>query len=113
MLQADRIVELRDAGYKDDSRLPDLFALADNTITDKVSGQAREQAKALFALHYITLADRQSKGSAGNINNISEGDLSIGFQSPSVDNSYNQTSYGLELQDIIEKYIVGVQTRYM
>jgi len=79
-------------------------------------GDKYEYAVALRAAHTLTLSNLASSGvssgGSGGITSKREGDLSISFggtSSTGVSGDLGQTSYGVELQNLIDGNILGIR----
>ena len=91
----------------------DHITLARQRTSSSCFGDKYNYAVALRAAHTLTLANLSSStgGGAGQISSIREMDRSITFYKTGSNNSSSQgllaTSYGVELQDMINNNILG------
>lgn len=120
-----QIIDARAPQYSTFSRKSEYIDLSKLMTSTTAFGNRYEYAVALRVLHMIALEnqrggsdpDSSGTGQAGAINSESEGQLSRGFSvSGSLQSQFgdlSQTSYGLELIDIIRSSIFPARTRLM
>ena len=78
--------------------------------TGNVYRDKRNYAVALLAAHTLTVSAR--RGAAGDVNNVSEGQLSIGYGrvNPMGDQQLETTSYGAELVRLRKQMVMSART---
>jgi hypothetical protein len=124
VLDATQVISWRAKKYEGDERIPNLLILAEEFMGSKIpSVNAREYAKALQVLHWLTLEDQMNDGASGigAISAEKEGELQIKYQNPTGNMMYYQsdtkseltrTSWGLELYAFMKRYYVPIATRF-
>lgn len=116
---AQDIIILRMPSVTPSSALTDKIALAETVLCKSEFGTKGEYAIALQVLHWLALENRSGgenkSGVGGSIASLKEGDLAVGYRHSSSSSSGSgdlaQTSYGQELQRLIETCIISPMNR--
>lgn len=88
-------------------KLGRFIEYAENETSDTEYGNNHDMAVALLAAHKLTIARRDGMG--GAISAVKEGEIMTEFATAVADKSLDTTSYGVELNALREKSILGVK----
>jgi hypothetical protein len=91
-------------------RLPTLIPYAAEELSESALGDRYNKAVALLTLHWI-YKDRNAGGGGGAITSEREGDLARSYATPANPTDYDGTSWGMELQGLIRRTILGVRNQ--
>ena len=86
--------------------------LADQEVTIKMSGTARNRAIATLAAHYMTLGFKKRDGKA-EISSMREGEVSITYakRAGEIKSDLSLTDYGRTYERLVKGYIITPITR--
>lgn len=113
-LTASQILAAIASQFDSDPNRSTHLTLATQRTNSQCFGDNYQYAIALRAAHTLTMSKQASVvgGSAGGITSKKEGDLSVSYggqTSTGVSGDLGQTSYGVELQGLINGNIPGIQ----
>lgn len=90
-----------------DPSLAVFLDMAESQTGGSFFGSNRALAVALRAAHIFTVC-RRSMGAAGSISSMEEGSLNLAFASSGETGDLSQTSYGLQLKNLMKSSGPGV-----
>lgn len=105
------IIEVRLPALFADARLDDFVALASLNLSESVFGDKYAYAVALLSMHMYS--KDQSGTGAGGVKSEKEGDLARSFGGSMTDKDYGTTSFGQELQQLINNCVISARTSAM
>lgn len=106
-MTTDQILEVICLALYNSSSKAVFVGLAQNELSQSLFGNSYPEAVALLAAHKFTLSGR-SQGASGSVTSLREAGLGIGFSNSGVSGKYSSTSYGQQLQQLIDNRIAGV-----
>lgn len=111
-LSATTIFDAIASDYASDPDKSTFITIATGLTSSTCFGDNRALAIALRAAHMIVLRDQgNAGGAAGSVTNRKEGGLAIGYGGAAnlkISGDLGQTSYGVQLQGLIDGQITGI-----
>ncbi len=106
-LTSTQIIQLECSDLYDNPNVNTWISYAQEQLASCVLGDEYNRAVALLACHMYSLSSR-SLGSAGNATSIKEGGLAVGFSSSGITGDLGQTSYGVQLKNLLDSSIPAI-----